>query len=472
MIERAQTRYGVVQGTVSNAGFALFRGIPYAAPPVGKLRWRPPQPPASWTGIRICDRFSAIGPQRERPMKDETGHPIVHIKNYPYPPDIDEDCLYLNIYTPARSPEDKLPVMIYFHGGGVQEHYGWDYEYCGDGFCRHGVVLVNLNYRLNVFGYFAHPELAAESPYGASGNYGTMDQIAAIRYVKENIAAFGGDPDNITIFGQSGGGRSVQAICCSPLAKGLFRHASIHSAGGLSTSFAGKTRTEMEARGLAFMRRCGCKNLQELRALDWKTVLRHNLEMVDEEGFQGTFNIYADGYVLPTSIEMAVLQGQCHDVDYIMGCTVDEGHNDKPSRFGGNMCASIRGFAKALLDNGKKPAYVYCFDRPQPGDDIGTPHSCDVRYLFGTIDGTWRPYLREDYLLSETMLTYWSNFAKTGNPNGPELPVWKPFEEAGLEMRLSIEGCAMYDYDPDGHLGRIAESYVQELRKQEEIKKS
>lgn len=463
MIRIAETKFGTLEGTVSNGGFALFRGIRYAAPPIGQLRWKPPAPPESWEGVKVCDTFGPICPQKDRSLMDETGHPIVLVKNYPYPPRIDEDCLFMNIYTPAKDSGDRLPVMIYFHGGGVQEHFGSDYEYCGDGFCRHGVILVSINYRLNVFGYFVHPELAAESEHDASGNYGLMDQIAAIRYVKENIAAFGGDPDNITVFGQSGGGRSVQAICSSPLSKGLYQHASIHSAGGLCTVFAGRTREQMEAHGIAFMKRCGCQSVAQMRALPWQTILAHNLQMVAEGGFQSTFNIYPDGYVLPVSIEDAILEGMDHDVDYIMGCTIDEGHDGSSGFRGMNMCASIRGWAGMRLKNRKSPVYVYCFDRPQPGGNIGTPHSCDVRYLFGTIDGTWRPYVREDYELSEKMLTYWSNFAKTGNPNCEALPYWKPYLEDELELRLSIDGCEMVDYDQKGQLKALERRYIVQL---------
>jgi len=453
MIRTVRTKYGILEGVESNAGFGLFRGVPYAAPPVGELRWRAPQPPIPWEGVRKCDTFGSVCPQRDRwsnqPEHDDYGHPYIHIPNYPYPPVMDEDCLYMNIYTPAKTPEDKLPVMLYLHGGGVQEWYGSDYEYCGDGFCRHGCILVTINYRLNVFGYYVHPELAAESGHNASGNYGMMDQIQALKWLYENIAGFGGDPDNITVFGQSGGGRSTQGICCSPLAKGLVKHASIQSAGGVNPAFGGVTREEMESRGIKFMKDLGCSSIAEMRALPWKVIRDANMNMLKEGGFRMTFNIYGDGYVLPVNIDEAVVKGLNHDIDYIIGCTVDEGASEKPSRMG-NMCASLRAFCKMQLKNGKKPAYMYVFDRPQPGDDVGTPHSCDNRYLFGTLDGTWRPYEECDWQLSETMLSYWSNFARTGNPNGEGLAEWKPFLEDKLGMRLAVDGCSMRDYSLGG----------------------
>lgn len=455
MIKTVQTKYGILEGVESNAGFGLFRGIPYAAPPVGELRWRAPQPPISWEGVRKCDTFGAACPQRDRWSNlselDDSSHPYVHIPNYPYPPAMDEDCLYMNIYTPALTSDDKLPVMLYLHGGGVQEWYGSDYEYCGDGFCRNGCILVTINYRLNVFGYYAHPELAEESGHNASGNYGMMDQIQALIWIRENIVGFGGDPDNITLFGQSGGGRSTQGICCSPLAAGLVKHASIQSAGGVNPAFGGVTREDMEQRGLKFMKDLGCSSIAELRALPWQVVRDANMKMLKEGGFRMTFNIYRDGYVLPVDIDESVVKGLNQDIDYIIGCTVDEGASEKPSRMG-NMCASLRAFCRMQLKNGKKPAYMYVFDRPQPGDDIGTPHSCDNRYIFASLDGTWRPYEASDWQLAEIMESYWSNFAKTGNPNGEGLALWKPFLDDKLGMRLAVDGCAMHDYSLGGKM--------------------
>ncbi len=167
MLKTVLTKYGAVESVASNAGFALFRGVPYAAPPVGELRWRPPEEPQPWKGVRKCDAFGPICPQKPRPLLDETGHEIVRVPNYPYPPQMDEDCLYLNVYTPAETGDERLPVLLYIHGGGLQEHFGSDYEYCGDSFCRHGVVVVTINYRLNVFGYYVHPALTGESGHRA-----------------------------------------------------------------------------------------------------------------------------------------------------------------------------------------------------------------------------------------------------------------------------------------------------------------
>ncbi len=440
MIKNVKTKYGELEGVVSRAGFALFKGIPYAKPPIGERRFRAPEEPEFFLGVRKCDQFGPVSPQAPFAMHDETGHVVTKTPGYPYPPRMDEDCLYLNVYTPAESAEDKLPVMLYIHGGGLQAWYGSCYEYCGDGFCKKGCIVVTINYRLNVFGFYVNKELAAESGHDSSGNYGIMDQIQAIRWVKENIEGFGGDPNNITIFGQSGGARSVQAISCSPHTRGLFQHAAMHSGGGLFTSFGIASREQMEERGEEFMHFCGCNSVEELRALSWQDLEQNNLEFC-KGGFLNTFNVYGDGYLIPESLEACAFKGRMHEVDYLMGTTVDEGYNpDIVAVFGNDMAPSARLFAKQFISHGFKSPYLYCFDRKQPGDDIGTPHSCDNRYVFGTLDDTWRPYTEEDYKLSDTMLTYWSNFAKTGDPNGEGLATWKPFGKEGYTMRLKVEG--------------------------------
>lgn len=469
MLNRVQTKYGIVEGVKSNAGFALFRGVPYAKPPVGELRWRAPEDPEPWDGVRVCDTYGPACVQFDRwdnatdDVTDDSGHPYIKIANYPYPPKMSEDCLYLNIYTPAESAEDKLPVLFYIHGGGCQQWYGSDYEYCGDGFCKHGCVVVNITYRLNVFGYFTHPELAAESGHNASGNYGLMDQIQALKWVHENIAGFGGDPDRIMCFGQSAGGGSTMAILCSPLNKGYVRRASMQSSGGLSRR-PGMSREAMEEKGRKFMEDCGCKNIAEMRALPWTELQAANDRM---GGMFNGFNMYTDGYVLPTDQSECMLNGTLPDVDIIMGCTADEGGNKKPPMFGGNMLAGIRAFAQVQLNNGKKPIHMYVFDREQPGDDnVGVPHSCDNRYQFGTLDGSWRPYDASDWALSEQMQKYWANFARTGDPNGEGLTEWLPYTGDKLALRLAVEGCEMRDYDKelDGKLSQL-ESEILESKK-------
>ena len=205
----------------------VFYGIPYAAPPVGDLRWKAPQPAVGWEGVRDCARASAKCWQ----LGVGKGSFFEH-EFYPYEEEMDEDCLYLNVWTPAQSTEERLPVIFWIHGGGFMTGYGHSAHFDGEHFARQGVILVTINYRLNIFGWMVHPELDAESPEGVSGNYGLLDQIAALKWVSRNIRAFGGDPDNITIAGQSAGAACVQSLICSPLAKGLYAKAIMQSGGG------------------------------------------------------------------------------------------------------------------------------------------------------------------------------------------------------------------------------------------------
>ena len=452
MIELVKTKYGTLKAVKSNAGYSLFRGVPYAKPPVGELRWRAPEEPEKWDGIRLCDRYGDACAQFDRwssatdDVTDDDEHPYINIENYPYPPHMSEDCLYLNIYTPADSKEDKLPVMIYIHGGGLQQWYGSDYEYCGDNFCKNGCVLVSVTYRLNIFGFFVHPELARESGHDASGNYGIMDQIQALRWVYENIEGFGGDPDNTTVFGQSAGGRCSLALACSPLSRDMVRRISVQSAGGIGSIMAEFSRKKQEKMGLELMQSLNCSSIDEMRQLKWEILRDAN----DKLGFFDGFNLYTDGYVIPQDIDRTLYEGSFNDIDIIIGCTIDEGANEKKPMFGSNLVSQSMALGIRQSENGRKPVYMYVFARQQPGDDAGVPHSCDNRYQFGTLDGSWRPYDEDDWKLSETMQKYWAQFARTGDPNQPGLPEWKPFTaEERLAMRLDAGECAMHDFNKD-----------------------
>ncbi|MBQ2684878.1 MAG: carboxylesterase family protein [Erysipelotrichaceae bacterium] len=452
MIELVKTKYGTLKAVKSNAGYSLFRGVPYAKPPIGELRWKAPEEPEKWDGIRLCDRYGDACAQFDRwssatdDVTDDDEHPYINIENYPYPPHMSEDCLYLNIYTPADSKEDKLPVMIYIHGGGLQQWYGSDYEYCGDNFCKNGCVLVSVTYRLNIFGFFVHPELARESGHDASGNYGIMDQIQALRWVYENIEGFGGDPDNITVFGQSAGGRCSLALACSPLSRDMIRRISVQSAGGIGSIMAEFSREKQEKMGLELMQSLNCSSIDEMRQLKWEILRDAN----DKLGFFDGFNLYTDGYVIPQDIDRTLYEGSFNDIDIIIGCTIDEGANEKKPMFGSNLVSQSMALGIRQSENGRKPVYMYVFARQQPGDDAGVPHSCDNRYQFGTLDGSWRPYDEDDWKLSETMQKYWAQFARTGDPNQPGLPEWKPFTaEERLAMRLDAGECAMHDFNKD-----------------------
>ena len=458
MLQQVTTKYGICAGTVSEGGFALFKGIPYAAPPVGDLRWKPPVEPSLWDGIRNCDQWGAASVQKVAFPNRHTSFGKEFYAGPDYPPKMSEDCLYINVWTPAKHGDEKLPVMMWLHGGGVQTGYGHETEFDGDEYCKRGVVLVTVNYRLNIFGYFSHPELCKENPHGASGNYGLMDQIQALKYIKENIAAFGGDPDNVTVFGQSGGGRSTQAICCSPLSKGLVHHAIVQSAGGIATAAGIRTRQMQEENGLAFMKAAGCKSIAELRNIPAEELfLRFDKYLSQARSFEQHnrmgFNICTDGYVLPYSMEESLILGKQHNIDYLLG-TVS---GDEKM---GSMMASLCGWAEMQNKYNLKPAYLYCFTRELPkklfsfGALKGTFHSSELWYMFGTLGRCWRPMTAGDYALSKIMLDYWSNFAKNGNPNGTGLPEWTPYNAANkLHMQLDVDSVGLVDFYHKNNIG-------------------
>ena len=224
------------------------------------------------------------------------------------------------------------------------------------------------------------------------------------------------------------------------------------------------TREKQEKMGVEIMQNLSCHSIAEMRRLDWQILRDEN----DRLGFFNGFGMYADGYVLPEDIDKMVVKGDIRNADIIIGCTVDEGANDRKPPFGSNTCAQARAFGKVIHKLGHKAVYEYVFDRPQPGDDAGTPHSCDNRYQFGTLDGSWRPYTEEDWILSEVMQKYWANFAATGNPNGDGLSSWLPYDENELSMKLAAEGCEMVDYNDlsSGKLKKLEDEIIENIKKQ------
>ncbi len=466
MLLKVKTNYGYVEGVLSNSGNALFRGVPYAKPPVGDLRWKAPQDLDKWEGVRKCDTYGPACMQFDRwkdatdDVTDDSGHEYIRIANYPYPPKMSEDCLYLNIYSPALTDSDKLPVCFYIHGGGLQQWYGSDYEYCGDQFCKEGCIVVTITYRLNVFGYFACKELEEENEYQASGNYGLLDQIKALKWVYENIEYFGGDKERIMVFGQSAGGASALALLLSPLSEKYLNRVSLQSCGGLTSMMKDASKEEIYEKGRRFMEACGCKTVAELRKLSAET-LRDKNDTVFH--FFDAFMHCVDGYSITENSETKLREGRFKDVDMIIGCTRDEGACNKDPAFGFEMCSSIVALAKKQLINKHKPVYSYVFCREQPGDDVGVPHSSDNRYQFGSLDGSWRPYAKEDYELSLKMTKYWANFAKTGNPNSEDSEKWEPYtKECPKQMRLDINTCEMHDFniDTDGRVEKLSNQII------------
>ena len=420
---------GQVQGVTTDIpGVTAYKGIPYAAPPIGDLRWKEPQPVVAWDGVLQADRFGHPGYQAVH-------YPGGYFTEWGYGEEAQcsEDCLYLNVWTPAAGKAgEKLPVAYWIHGGGYREGWGSEPEFDGEEFAAHGVVLVSINYRLGVFGFLAHPELAAESPHGVSGNYGVLDMIQGLKWVKENIAQFGGDPDNVMIFGQSAGGGAVRTLVESPLARGLFHKAVIMSAGGMGgmgggrgMAFGPRTLEDIQNANKEILDWAGLTDLQKMRAAGTETIyalstIYNGANKQDDAPMGGLFGGRAltgapivDGYVSLKSFDEAAMDGSLADVPYMMGFTKDDM---------GNMTEGIANFALNREEKGGK-CYAYQFARPLPDDGSqkvyvlkGAFHSSDLWYVFKSLKHCWRPWTQGDWDLAEKEITAWSNFAKTGDP--------------------------------------------------------
>jgi para-nitrobenzyl esterase len=431
---------GKIQGVKAETrGVFVYRGIPYAAPPIRELRWKAPQPVIPWEGVRIADTF---------------GHPCFQAAHYPggYTTEwgygdeaaYSEDCLYLNVWTKAPGQTGKkLPVALWIFGGGLREGWGSEPEFDGEAWAGKDVVLVTFNYRLGVFGFLTHPELAAENPEHVSGNYGILDQIEALKWVKKNIAQFGGDPDNVMIFGQSAGGRSTKTLCASPLARGLFNKAIIMSASGLTLpvpaaaavpsttssymrAFAPLTLEESSQQTKQVMDWAGLTDLEKMRAASTEVIfalgpiyqsVTGNLTWMSS----GLISPVVDGYVLEEDFDNAAVNNNLANVPYMIGFTL----NDM-----GNMAPGIIDFCVNREQAGDR-AYAYQFARRLPTDGRdnvlkGAFHSSDLWYVFQSFKNSWRPWTEGDWNLSEEMLTAWTNFAKFGDPNGRQGGEWTP----------------------------------------------
>lgn len=421
---------GDVQGVATEIdGVFAYKGIPYAAPPINDLRWKAPQPVVAWKGVLKADKYGHPGYQSvhyEGGYTTEWGYG----DESPY----SEDCLYLNVWTKAAGKTDKkLPVALWIHGGGYREGWGTEPEFDGQEWANKDVVLVTINYRLGVFGFLTHPDLMAESGNNAAGNYGILDQIESLKWIKKNIAQFGGDPDNVTIFGQSAGGGSVRTICESPLARGLFHKAVIMSAGGINTASnrapaLGMTLEQSANSNKKILDWAGINSLEKMRRAS--TEVMHTVATIYDQvnGGQGFWFRYApvvDGYCSKESFDEAAYDGSLTDVPYMIGYTL----NDL-----GNMGEGIAKFCFNRDSIGQK-SYAYQFARPLPDDGShpevtqrlkGAFHSSDLWYVFKSLKHCWRPWTKGDWDLSEKMLTYWTNFAKYSNPNGATDGEWTP----------------------------------------------
>jgi para-nitrobenzyl esterase len=405
---------GMVQGVVSaSSDVTVFRGIPYAAPPVGDLRWKRPQSVVKWEGVRKADTFSNICWQPGNAVGTFYGNEFYWKENTVQ----SEDCLYLNIWTPADAvgqSDKKLPVAFWVHGGAYFNGYGHEITMDGDAWANRGVILVTINYRLGIFGFLAHPELSAETLDGTSGNYGTYDQVAALKWVHENIAQFGGDSDNITVLGQSAGAASIKNLVSSPLSKGMIKNAIIQSGGGIgSFGTSDDGQKQAETTGKTFMDRFGYTSLKKMRAASAEDLLNH----FKAEGM-GLFRPHIDGILLKESFDDAAKNQHLADAEYMIGCTLDD------IRPMGKQIDEFC-FLRDSLDH--RPAYQYLFTRKLPGTHDGAFHSAELWYMFHTLDRSWRPMTEADYKLADEVMDCWTNFVKYGNPNKPGSEDWHPF---------------------------------------------
>ena len=426
VIDTVPVEGGLVQGVLSpsHPDVRVFKGIPFAAPPTGDLRWKKPQPVIPWEGVMVADHFKKICPQvLTRPL---TSYPEKYRNLYT---EHDEDCLFLNVWAPAGTvgrPEAKLPVMFWIHGGGNSTGSGITMSTDGDAWAQHGVILVTINYRLNVLGFLCHPELTAEQ--GTSGNYGLYDQVAALKWTYENIAQFGGDPDNITIAGQSAGGGDVRSLSISPLAKPYIAKAIVESGGGLNAADAPSrsvSLADLEARGQEYFTSGGFETLAQMRAASYS-------EIIEKCEGRPAGGVWPDGEILTESFEQAVYNGRMDDIPYLIG------YNDSEEA---RSSEGVHRFCSYRAQTSKQPAYEYMFCRT-PGKSGDCPHSGELVYVFNTLDRRDEGnYPQADYDLSEQVVTWWTNFCKYANPNGKDVDgEWKPYTpEAGYTQVIDVQ---------------------------------
>jgi len=465
---------GLVSGIAgADAGVTVFKGIPYAAPPLGDLRWRAPQPVKAWQGVRAADRYAPRCTQNDGGWfpPNNGNRPAIEIS---------EDCLSLNVFTAARSSADARPVIVFVHGGGLSSGAGSYYD--GEALARKGAVVVTLNYRLGVFGFLAHPDLTKESGHDSSGNYGLLDQIAALRWVQSNIAAFGGDPKRVTLAGQSAGAWSVNFLMASPLARGLFQRV----IGGSGGQFApARSRAAAEDAGTQFLKAAGATSVASLRAMP-----AADLQKIGRlPGVPGRlWDVNVDGWILPDNVAAIFEQGKQNDVPILIGSNAGEWtsprvtavtaaslreetqqlfgseaatfpklypfENDESARLAQQYLHRdqtfgwpTREWARAQAKTGHSKVYFYFFQHVSPGPyaDAGmaAPHGGELPFVFDWVNsktntGTeWREAERK---LADTLSTYWLNFAASGDPNRNGLLRWPAYDSTSNSVLLIDDG--------------------------------
>lgn len=475
---------GLVRGLVLGEAndIHLYRGIPFATPPVKELRWKTPQPPKAWDGVRECYTFGAAAPQKVVPL-------LSTFAGMGLDAPMSEDCLYLNVWAPTAREHGPLPVMVWIHGGGYTMGAGSQRLYEATDLARRGAVIVSINYRLGPFGFLAHPQLSAENEHGVSGNYGILDQIEALRWVQRNIAAFGGDPNRVTIFGESAGGGSVFSLLSSPLAKGLFHRAIAQSGPALNFAHLKKTHygfQSAEDAGVEYATSCGAPagegQLAALRAMNSDQLLKTAPSL--EGGGARTFTMRAnmlkqapvvDGYVLPDDVMTILTEGRQNPVPLIVGANKDEasifslvavmpkGVEELKAALEKNMgvqlaeemfeiyptktASDVRRtvtelmgdfifvaparFVASSMRHAKAPAYMYHFAHPPAGvtgRSFGAHHGAEVAYVLGNLELAGSDVTPNDEEIASALANYWVQFAATGNPNRDGLPAWPQYD--------------------------------------------
>lgn len=454
-----ETQNGLLKGIINETHSVVsFKGVPYAAAPIGDLRWREPHPPYDWKGVRDAIRFGPSAMQHLRYSAEP------YTTEFMVQDSISEDCLFLNIWTPAKTVKDKLPVLVFIHGGGFNEGSGDVGVYDGEELAKKGIITITINYRLLALGFMAHPELTAESPNNSSGNYGYLDQIAALKWVKNNIAAFGGDPECVTLGGQSAGAGSVNRLICSPLASGLFHRAITQS----GTRYPSKTMRELtlkeaEQIGVEFAQLKGASNIAELRAMSAEEIIAY----IPNKYIAFLGNM--DGYIQSEDMRTVFAAGKQNDTPFMTGLNADEtqyyGEQNEefkalyPSVTEDEAVAALKlagqeqGILSAYLwldyraKTSKTNGYVYFFDRAIPWPqhpEFGAFHSSEVPYVFNNMKKMISHSMeKKDTLIADKISSYWVNFVKTGNPNGPGLVDWAPYSSEKHEVMKIGENFGM-----------------------------